>query len=258
MDLRSIYQAFVTRRRNTCLHKAHPLLKLLGTLIILISIALSNIQWLILILLLLIIEAKLGKVTMNLIWTIRGAWSLLVILFTMSLVLYSINYAITLIMRVIAASFSISIFASTTTPSDLSQSLEKVGIPTKICAIPELSLRVIPYIANDAQESLEGMMLRGEVRPGFLLPRGITKALATIVHSAIKRSESLTEALIAKFFGYSNKRTYIDELYVNKYSVAQLVLKILILALSVIYPNPIDFLGKFCPGILNILLRSRY
>lgn len=255
MDLRAIYYAFVTRRKDTCIHKAHPLLKIIGSIIILTNIALSNIQWLIIILLILLIEAKLGRVLMNLAWTIRGAWSLLLMLSITSYILYSADYTVTLIFRVITASFAISIFISTTTPSDLSQSLEKIGIPAKLCAIPELSIRLIPYIANDAQESLEGMMLRGEVKPGFLLPRGITKALATIIHSAIKRSESLTEALVAKFFGYSNKRTYIDELKVNKYSVTQLFIKTLMLILTLIFPDPIAYLEKLLDISITLALK---
>jgi len=254
VDLRAIHYAFVTRRKDTCIHNAHPLLKLMGSTLILVSIALSNIQWLILILLILLIEAELGKVLMNLVWTIKGAWSLLLIISVTSYILYSVHYSITLITRVITASFAISIFVSTTAPSDLSQSLEKIGVPAKLCAIPELSIRLIPYIANDAQESLEGMMLRGEVKPRFLLPRGITKALATIIHSAVKRSESLTEALVAKFFGYSNKRTYIDELQINKYSVVQLFVKVLILVLALIFPNPLIHL-KNCLDIMITLLK---
>lgn len=237
MDLRSIYNAFVVRKKDTCLHREHPLLKLFGILIILAAVSLSNIEWLLLILLILIVEAALGKVVRNLIWTIKGAWSLLIILFIMSSVLYSLNYSIVLILRIISATFAISVFASTTLPSDLAQSLEEMGISSKLSAIPELSIRIIPYIAKDAQESLEGMMLRGEVKPAFLIPRGITKALATVVHSALKRSESLTETLVAKFFGYSGKRTYLEPLKITPYSILQLLVKGLLLYFSLTIPD---------------------
>lgn len=239
MNLKSLYYAFITRRKDTCLHRAHPLLKLLGSIFLLVSIAISNLPWLIIILLILLIESVLGRSLRNFFRTIIGAWSLILMLFLMAFVLYSLIYAVTIVMRVITAAFTMSIFVSTTTPSDLAQSLEKIGLPAKISAIPELSIRIIPYIAKDTQESLEGMMLRGEIKPGFILPRGITKALATIIHSALKRSESLTEALVAKFFGYSDKRTYLNELHFTSYSITQLVLKALILILSQIVPNPL-------------------
>ncbi len=242
MAFRALYYAFSVRRKNTPLHNTHPILKMIGLILYVIIVAIANIEWLFLLILIPFIEAIVGKVVKNIILVLRGAWIALIILFIMAFILYSPIYAILLLLRLIGGGWAIAVFLATTYPSDLSQGLERMRVPANICLIPELTLRVIPFIARDTQEAIEGMILRGEVRMSKVFPRGLVKALAAVIHSALKRAEHLSEALMAKFVGYSPKRTYLKPIRITFFSVLQLAYKIILLYLVIMGISPMEII----------------
>lgn len=228
---REIYYAFSLTKRATTVHKTHPLLKLSGLLIVFLVAVLSHIKLLLIIILINLVEALISESLDNLYRTIRGLLLPILLIGFFASIFYNIYRAIEIILRVIAIAWAFSLFAATTPPSELSISLERIGLPTKVVIIPELALKVIPYIAIDIQQTLESLILRKEVKPAKPFPKGISKALAVIILSGIKRSYALAEALLAKFYGIAGKRTNIYDYKVTSYGIAQLLVKISLIIL---------------------------
>ena len=246
-----LYRAFIPSGKKTILHRGNPVFKLMGLVLVTIAVSLSNIYYLVFLTLLVIIEAKLADVTRRLIKAIKGIYIPILIIGSISFVLYGFWRTIEIIMRIFVMVFTVVVFLSTTTPVELSQSLEKLGLPASITMIPELSIKLIPFMIADSQNAINALILRGEIKPRRFIPKGITKMLAIIILSSLKRAELLAEALAAKFFGASHKRTILYDFTINIYDVLQLLIKILILV-DLLFFGSLRYYFLF---LLNIVYR---
>ena len=231
---RELYYAFSLIRRETIVHRTHPLLKFLGLVILFIAATFSNLELLTIILVIDIIEASLSRALDTLYRTIRALLLPIALIGFFATILYNVYRALEIVFRIIGVSWAVAIFAATTSPSEFSVALEKLGFPLKLVIIPELSFKVIPYVARDIQQTLEALTLRKEIATARPFPRGISKALAVIILSTIKRGHALAEALLAKFYGFAPKRTNIYDYGVTVYGVLQLIIKASLILLLIL------------------------
>ncbi|MEX0568417.1 MAG: energy-coupling factor transporter transmembrane protein EcfT [Candidatus Njordarchaeota archaeon] len=235
LDIKMFSKTFIVEEKNTPVHQAHPLLKLIGTIILFVAIFMADIFMLLIILIIETVEAVIGRVLKNILSFIWGIKSFLILIAIVSLLLYSPPRAISIILRIIDGTIIIILFVITTNHTKLMMALEQIHVPSSIIMGIQLALRSIPLISKDAEEATEALILRRELRVGFPI-RGITTLLAVIILSAIERAECLAEALTAKYFGATKKRTYITEIKYTPYSIIQVAIKIMLLALIIYMP----------------------
>ncbi len=232
LDIAALQRAFIFRPKDTPLHRAHPTLKLAGTALMFTAMLLADMPILIIILAICIAEAQIGGILRDVFFFLRATARFLTVLAILLFLLYMPPRAISILLRVLSGTLMIYVFVATTNPSNLAQALEDLGIPELITMAGQLAIRVIPLMLKDAVDATEALTLRGVLGRGPL--RGLIDLLAVIVASAEKRRMFLEEAMKAKFFGVS-KRTYLDPLTITKYSVAQLLVKTVILVASLCF-----------------------
>jgi energy-coupling factor transporter transmembrane protein EcfT len=114
--------------------------------------------------------------------------------------------AILVVLKIITGSLGFAFYFAVTNPSDLARSLEKTGVSAKIAMIPALVLTIVPRVAKDAEETIETLVLRGEIK-GFFL-RWLPKVLAIFIASVLYRSEFLAQSLYYRGFGMKKRSHY--------------------------------------------------
>jgi len=258
LDLKSFANAFMTERKDTPLHRSHPLLKLIGTVLLFFVIALSNDLGLIITALIYItLECFVGRIIRNITSFI---YSMRWFIFTISLllfILYEPLRAIIILAKIFAGTITIFAFILSTNYTDLMYSLEKIRVPQGILLPTQLALRTIPLLSKDALEASEALVLRKELRPS-IFPRGITSLLALVVSMAILRAECLGEALAAKYYGVAKKRTYLRRPKVTAYSIIQLAIKLILLIIAIVGIEVVDYIYLIIDKIKDMQLFFKF
>jgi energy-coupling factor transport system permease protein len=108
-----------------------------------------------------------------------------------------------------------SLFFMTTSADDLGLALEKIHAPYAIAFTFTTAVRLVPTMAIDAQTVVDAQRSRGlELDKGNFIKRvrNYVPILIPLIISAIRRSVELAEALEARGFGATEKRTSIATL----------------------------------------------
>ena len=228
---RSIYYGLALRDKDTIIHRCNPLLKLVGLVIYIAGVSLTkNLVLLLFASLIPYCELVLSKSYKEIIMLLRGIIIPIFFLTFISYLFYGLLWAVALVTRIILITVMVSIFSVTTTPSKLSQGLERLGVPIRYSMIPALTIRLIPLVAKDAQETIDSLVLRGEIKARYFIPKGIYKAIAILIASSLRRARYISEALATKFWGAYDSRSHLYQLKVTKYDIFSILLKGLFLA----------------------------
>jgi energy-coupling factor transport system permease protein len=105
-----------------------------------------------------------------------------------------------------------SVFFMTTSADDLGLALEQIHAPYTIAFTFTTAVRLVPTMAVDAQTVVDAQRSRGlELDKGNFMKRirNYVPILIPLIISAIRRSVELAEALEARGFGATEKRTSI-------------------------------------------------
>ena len=141
-----------------------------------------------------------------------------------------------------------SLFFMTTSADDLGLALEKIHAPYTIAFTFTTAVRLVPTMAIDAQTVVDAQRSRGlELDKGNFMKRirNYVPILIPLIISAIRRSVELAEALEARGFGATEKRTSIATLKMRSADFAVIALTVIGLGIALyVYleiplPNPI-------------------
>jgi energy-coupling factor transport system permease protein len=150
--------------------------------------------------------------------------------------------------RFIGIVSAFSLFFMTTSADDLGLALEKIHAPYAIAFTFTTAVRLVPTMAVDAQTVVDAQRSRGlELDKGNFMKRirNYVPILIPLIISAIRRSVELAEALEARGFGATEKRTSIATLKMRLTDYAVITLTIIGLGIAVyVYlkvplPNPV-------------------
>ncbi len=145
--------------------------------------------------------------------TLKAALLLATMILVMNIIIspeYGIIYATATALRFLVLTSSFSVFFLTTTPEDLALALESSGLSRDYALMITMSLRFVPTLARDLQIVVDSFRSRGlKLDSGGIRDR--IKSYATILTPLIvfevKRSLMVAEALEARGFGSTTKRT---------------------------------------------------
>jgi len=230
---RDLYSALAVKKLDTPVHKAHPLFKSFGLILIFVISVTADQLILIITLVIVLLEMKIGHVLYRIKKLVRSMFLPIMLISIMTYLFYGLMRTIEIIIRINIIAFSTMLFIATTAPFELSQMLEKYGFPSKFSIITELSLKMIPMVLKDAEDAYVALYLRGEIGASRFSFKGIIKILAILIAIALRRSNYLIEALMAKYYGAVKKRTILYDFRVNTYSVVQLIAKFCLLVLLI-------------------------
>jgi energy-coupling factor transport system permease protein len=181
--------------------------------------------------------------------SMRGILVYAAFIFIMNLIFgTALVQAIAFSIRFLGVVSAFSIFFMTTSADDLGLALEQIHAPYTIAFTFTTAVRLVPTMAVDAQTVVDAQRSRGlELDKGNFMKRirNYVPILIPLIISAIRRSVELAEALEARGFGATEKRTSIVTLKMRwgDYVVILLTLIGIAIALYVYLhiplPNPV-------------------
>ncbi len=207
-----VFDIFRFRQKKTPLHSLDPRAKFAILLALsAASLAFSDPFSLSLLLLVEVILLKIAKSLSELISSLRGLTSIMILIFILNyLTLPSgrLYTSIAMSLRFLSLATAFSVFFLTTTPDELSTALEVSGVPREYTMMFTMSLRFVPSLARDLQTVSDALRARGlELERGGLRERlrNYTYLLVPLLVYELRRSLMVAEALEARGFGAVRK-----------------------------------------------------
>lgn len=246
---------------DSILHKLDPRVKLVGTMIYIISLFISNNYFTyILAAVFLFTVIKLSKVPFKFI--VRGLKAVMVLfLFTavfnlfltpgeeifrlgfIKITMEGVISAVTMTIRLIFLVLGSSLMTFTTTPNHLTDGLESILNPLKRVKVPvheismmmSIALRFIPILMEETDKIMKAQMARGaDFETGGLVKRAksLIPLLVPLFVSAFRRANDLAMAMEARCYRGGEGRTKMKPLkYTTKDIMAYVVLIVYVIGL---------------------------
>lgn len=150
----------------------------------------------------------------------------------------AIENALAMTIRFLVLVGSFSIFFLTTSPDYLGLALEQSYVPYEFCFAFTTAVRFVPVLAEEAQTIMDAQRARGlELEKGnfFRKVRNYIPILIPLIVSAIRRSLEMAEAMEARAWGATKRRTnlYVLELRRGDYIFMAVTVSILVTAVLI-------------------------
>ncbi|MEM1536683.1 MAG: energy-coupling factor transporter transmembrane component T [Candidatus Bathyarchaeia archaeon] len=148
----------------------------------------------------------------------------------------AIENALAMTIRFLVLVGSFSIFFLTTSPDHLGLALEQSRVPYEFCFAFTTAVRFVPVLAEEAQTIMDAQKARGlELEKGNFLKRvrNYIPILIPLIISAIRRSLELAEAMEARAWGATKKRTNLYVLRLRRGDYLFIAITVGILAVAV-------------------------
>lgn len=249
---------------NSILHKLDARVKIIGSVLFMISLFLfNNIYGYILATLFLAVAIFLSKVPLRFIF--KGIKPLIILLLiTVCFNIFfvpgeyifrwwifkvskeGIKTAVTMAIRLIYLIFGTSLLTFTTTPNNLTDALESLFKPLKVLKVPvheiammmSIALRFIPILLEETDKIMKAQLARGaDFENGNLIQKvkSLIPVLVPLFVSAFRRANDLAMAMEARCYMGGDGRTKMKPLeYGKKDGVAFAVLGVYIAVLVVL------------------------
>ncbi len=133
-------------------------------------------------------------------------------------------YQANVILKYLATIPLIVVFTSTTNPSELAASLNKIGVSYKIAYSVALTLRYIPDLVNEYQDVARCQQARGiemtKKENLFKRIKAAAQIVMPLILSSVDRIDTITNAMELRKFGTMDRRTWIMS---NKFKTADII-----------------------------------
>ena len=265
---------------DSVIHKLDPRVKLFGTLIYIISLfVFKGLPAFILAAIFLVVLIKLSKVPFS--YMVKGLKTIvLIMLFAavfnlfltpgtklVSFWIFTITYeglknAVVMMVRLIFLIIGTSLMTLTTTPSELTDGLEKALSPLKYIKVPvheiammmSIALRFIPILIEETDKIMKAQMARGaDFEHGNLIQKAknMVPLLVPLFVSAFRRANDLAMAMEARCYRGGEGRTKMKPLHYQKRDrMAYLTLLVYLAAVIGLRILWINVLSGMAAGIL--------
>ncbi|MHA1369428.1 MAG: energy-coupling factor transporter transmembrane component T family protein [Promethearchaeota archaeon] len=243
----NILKGFEFKKKDTFIHSLDPRTKLLIAIVYsILALIFSKIIPLLILLLSLIPLIVSGKVFKKWLTSLKGLVFIITFIMILNTWLNSLNFAISMSLRIILLLSAFSLFFMTVHPDDLSSSLLAMKIPFYFTFTLSLANRFIPTLAIEAQNIIDAQRSRGlELEKGNIIKRvkNMVPIIIPLIINSIKRALSVAEALESKAFGAKKERTnYFDVKLKNKDYIIMVATLTFMICILLIY-----FSGIFNP-----------
>lgn len=140
-------------------------------------------------------------------------------------------------MRLMAMGICFYGFSVTTSPSDISLALSKVGVPYKFAYLTSFAFRFLPLMQDEARTLLTAMAVRGSSESSSSNPlrrgRAIVRMLFPMLVGSMKRSGEISLSMELRGYGLPGPRTFYRTLYF-RLADAGLIAGVLLVATALI------------------------
>jgi energy-coupling factor transport system permease protein len=120
-----------------------------------------------------------------------------------------LEFALEILVRIMAISGAITLFYLTTRPGDLVVDLERRGVSPRIAFVANASVQTVPAMVDRAAQITAAQRARGLDTEGSVLrrARGVVPIVAPVILGSIAEVEERTLALEARSFSRPGRRT---------------------------------------------------
>ena len=249
---------------DSVIHRLDPRVKLMGTLIFVISLFLGSNIWLYLVVAaFLAIVIALSKIPLKFILkglkaiviliVISAAFNLfltpgtpLIKIWKLTITHEGLNTAVFMVIRLIFLIMGSSLMTLTTTPNNLTDGLEKglgflkyIKLPVhEIAMMMSIALRFIPILLEETDKIMKAQIARGaDFETGSIIQRAkaLVPILVPLFISAFRRADELAVAMEARCYRGGEGRTRMHELvYAGRDYLAFALIIILAVGLAVL------------------------
>ncbi|MCX8151134.1 MAG: energy-coupling factor transporter transmembrane protein EcfT [Candidatus Bathyarchaeota archaeon] len=252
----SVFDGLKFRKVYSPIHNLDPRMKFIYVIIIFaVAIIFNTIIPLLTLFLMQVPFVMLARVQKQWLRSLRGAMFLASFIFFINIATnfftqgYTLNAkniedAATMTTRFLVLVESFSVFFLTTSPDHLGLALEQTKVPYEFSFAFTTAVRFVPVLAEEAQTIMDAQKARGlELEKGNFLKRirNYVPVLIPLIVSAIRRSLELAEAMEARAWGATKKRTNLYALKFNKgdYVLLALTTGVLIVAVYTVLYVPV-------------------
>lgn len=232
---------------NSPMHSLNPIIKIISTLLFVISVffadTLTSNLGLFFIITFMTVSSKVpSSVYFKTLKSLRG---LLIALFIINIIMgVGVKETAIIVVRLIFIVIYTSMLTLTTSPTEITYGLEKVFSPLKIIKIPvnkmalslSLAIRFIPTILDQADKILKSQASRGidynnsKIKGKFM---ALNAMLYPMFILSIKRADDLADAMEVRLFSINSKRTNYRINKVKIFDILVLLLHIGIIFLAI-------------------------
>ncbi len=130
-----------------------------------------------------------------------------------------------------------SLYFLSTTPEDLAAALEYVRVPQRAVFVMVGGMRFAPVVVRELDEVRAALRARGiELERGVVgRVRSWTYVLVPLIAGTLRRSVRLGEAIEARAFGYTGRRTAMKQLALGRTDGVALVCLLLLIAVAILW-----------------------
>ncbi|NMC05764.1 MAG: energy-coupling factor transporter transmembrane protein EcfT [Candidatus Lokiarchaeota archaeon] len=249
----NLLKGFEFKKKNTFVHQLDPRTKLAITIIYaVLALSFSTIVPLAVFIATLVPMLAAGRIVKKWLTSLKGLSFIIIFIIVLNTWLTSLEFAISMCLRILLLVTSFSIFFMTVHPDELALSLLAMRVPFSFTFTLSLATRFIPTLAAEAQNIIDAQRSRGlELEKGNILVRvkNMVPILIPLIINSIKRAFSIAEALESKAFGAIKARTNYQELKMKRRDYA-----IIILVIAFTLGFFVLYLGNYLPGVFYFTL----
>ncbi len=158
-----------------------------------------------------------------------------------------LEFGILLTIRFLALIILMPMVIKTTTVSQMSMGMVRLGLPYKIAYMTTTSLNIIPTFQEEIRTIMDAQKLRGmtvfEEGKKWEKFKSYPALVVPMIIGAMRRAQQMGVAMDTRAFGCSKKRTYIETIHMKKtdwlYLFAALLLGALLIVGNDFFPKSI-------------------
>ncbi|MEM3712032.1 MAG: energy-coupling factor transporter transmembrane component T [Thermoproteota archaeon] len=208
----SFLKAFQYRRKDSPIHRLDPRSKFLLSIVLMsFSIVFIDIRVLLAVLVLQLLLLWSAKAFKEWVYSLRGLIFFFLIIFATQLFFGgTIFTGIALSIRLVVLSSSMSWFFLSSTPEDIGRAMSSARLPIELTFSFVMAIRFIPVIYDEFQSIYDAQRSRGlELEKGGFRTRirNLMPILIPLLVGTIRRTYEIADAMEARAFGASSRRT---------------------------------------------------
>nr|MDO8083680.1 energy-coupling factor transporter transmembrane component T [Candidatus Sigynarchaeum springense]MDO8118907.1 energy-coupling factor transporter transmembrane component T [Candidatus Sigynarchaeota archaeon] len=249
-----LLKGFEFKKKDTFVHRLDPRSKLVITIAYsVLALSFSNIFPLAFFIATLLPFLAGGRIVKRWLTSLKGLSFIIIFIIVLNTLLTTLNFAISMCLRIILLVSSFSIFFMTVHPDELALSLLAMKVPFSFTFTLSLATRFVPTLAAEAQNIIDAQRSRGlELEKGNLLVRvkNMVPILIPLIINSIKRAFSIAEALESKAFGAIKTRTnyYEIKMRARDYTVIAIII-LFVIGFFILY------FGNYLPPVFYFTLQ---
>lgn len=150
---------------------------------------------------------------------LRGFFYLIFLITVLDTVLFSLKFALVMVLKFLTIILSFSLLLSVTSPDEIIQVAERARLPIEFVMAFSIALRHIPLMIREAELIFDAQKARGvSFQEGNIIDKlkGYVYLLVPLIATTIRRALNVAESMEARGFGAKERRTNLHELKMRK------------------------------------------